>query len=50
MYGYVVEDAEGNDLDSCWGFFGMEYCKEEGRQAAEYTREQELKADKIMHL
>jgi len=50
VYGYVVEDAEGNDLDSCWGFFGMEYCKEEGRRAAEYTREQELKADKVMHL
>ena len=22
VYGYQVEDAEGSDLDSCWGFFG----------------------------
>jgi len=22
VYGYTVEDAEGNEIDSCWGFFG----------------------------
>ncbi|TEB04760.1 hypothetical protein Psch_03522 [Pelotomaculum schinkii] len=22
VYGYVLEDAEGNELDSCWGFYG----------------------------
>ena len=22
VYGYIVEDAEGNEVDSCWGFFG----------------------------
>jgi hypothetical protein len=22
VYGYCCEDAEGNEIDSCWGFFG----------------------------
>ncbi|MFA5186578.1 MAG: hypothetical protein WC551_08900 [Patescibacteria group bacterium] len=22
VYGYVIEDHEGNELDSCWGYFG----------------------------
>ena len=24
VYGYVVEDGDGNHLDSCWGFFGYD--------------------------
>ncbi len=22
VYGYIIKDADGNDLDSCWGFSG----------------------------
>lgn len=22
IYGFMIEDAEGNDVDSCWGFYG----------------------------
>ena len=29
IYGYTVEDAEGNDVSSCWGFYGMNYCMDE---------------------
>lgn len=29
VYGFVVEDGEGNETDSCWGFYGSE-----GRKAA----------------
>lgn len=29
VYGFVIEDAEGNDLDSCWGFYGFDYAKGE---------------------
>jgi hypothetical protein len=35
IYGYVVEDAEGETLDSCWNFYGFDYAKEEARNAAE---------------
>lgn len=29
VYGYVIEDEDENELDSCWGFFGMEDITEE---------------------
>ena len=44
VWGYVVEDADGNELDSCWGFVGDEgYCLEEGRSAAQYWIEKARK-------
>lgn len=33
VYGYVVEDKEGGHVDSCWGFYGLEYCEAEARAA-----------------
>lgn len=35
VYGFVVEDSEGEELHSCWGFYGLDYCIEEARSAAE---------------
>lgn len=29
VYGFVVEDWQGNQLDSCWGFYGIEYVRQE---------------------
>lgn len=29
VWGYVIEDADGNYVDSCWGFYGLEYCRSE---------------------
>lgn len=40
VYGYVVEDENGEHLDSCWGFFGLDYCKEQAREVAEYRNKQ----------
>ncbi len=36
VYGYVVTDAEGNTLDSCWGFYGFEYAKGEAVEMLNY--------------
>jgi hypothetical protein len=38
VYGYVVEDADGEHLDSCWGYFGdyKEGALKEGRSIAEW--------------
>lgn len=33
VYGYVIKDDEGNELDSCWGFYGWEYCEEAAKEA-----------------
>jgi hypothetical protein len=34
VYWYEVEDAKGNTIDSCGGFFGLEYAKQEALAAA----------------
>jgi len=35
VYGFVVEDSEGDEVDSCWGFIGdPEYAMEAGIDAA----------------
>ena len=35
VYGYVIEGPDGEEIDSCWGFYGMEYCRAEGQAVAE---------------
>jgi hypothetical protein len=33
VYGYVITDKDDNE-ESCWGFFGLESCKEAAEEAA----------------
>jgi len=43
VYGFVCDD-DGLHEDSCWGFYGLEYCEEQARESAERIakkREQE---------
>ena len=34
VWGYVIEDEDGEHLDSCWGFYGLDYAREEATAAA----------------
>jgi hypothetical protein len=34
VYGYIVEDADGKELDSCWGHYGLKWAKEAATDAA----------------
>lgn len=34
IYGYVIRDENGKELDSCWGFYGLDYTKEQALEAA----------------
>lgn len=37
VYGYRVYDPQGEELDSCWGFYGgSDYCLGEGLDVAKY--------------
>lgn len=38
--GYVVEDVEGNDLDSCWGFDDPDHCLQQAKSMADYYADQ----------
>lgn len=48
VYGYRIEDENGDELDSCWGFIGdYEYCLDEARSSADYWAEQKEKELKL---
>lgn len=34
-YGYTIEDKEGEEVYSCWGFLGYDYCMKEAKEEAE---------------
>lgn len=34
IYGYVIENEDGDHMESCWGFYGIDYCKEEALNMA----------------
>lgn len=31
VYGYTIEDEDGNQMDSCWGFYEEDYCLTEAK-------------------
>lgn len=33
VWGYVIEDADGDEVDALWGLYGDDYAIEEGRKA-----------------
>ena len=39
VWGYTIEDNHGQKLDSCWGFYGQEYCIAEAKSYLDYTPE-----------
>ena len=40
VWGYVVEDEDGETVDSCWGFYGEKYAQEEANSALKYAQDQ----------
>lgn len=36
VYGYVIKDEDGEHVDSCWGYYGMEHCVEDATSAAKH--------------
>jgi hypothetical protein len=49
-YGYIIEDEEGNFIDSCWGFLGdKDYCIAEGKSAAEHADTTKVDSDNTLH-
>lgn len=59
VWGYVIEEPSGEDVDSCCGFLGFDYCKQEAREIAErlaaplreedLTDEQREALDELVH-
>lgn len=38
VYGYVVR-KDSEELESCWGHYGLDYCKEEAKKVVDYLQE-----------
>lgn len=36
VYGYTITDKDGDEVDSCWGFYGRECADEAGMDALNY--------------
>lgn len=37
VYGFqIIEPYTDNNLDSCWGFYGLDYCIQEAKDVADY--------------
>lgn len=36
VYGYIVENKEGEDIDSCWGFYDKEYMVQQAKDGIDY--------------
>lgn len=36
VYGYIIEDDDGEEIESCWGFFGEQYCRDAGEEQLRY--------------
>lgn len=39
VWGYIVEDENGNHIDSCWGFYGREHAEHESAAALKNAEE-----------
>ena len=42
VYGYQILDQDGGEIDSCWGIFGLEYCRQEATESAKSITEREV--------
>ena len=40
VYGYTIQDDDGEELDSCWGFVGYEHVEQSAKEAAAGIAEQ----------
>jgi hypothetical protein len=43
VYGYTITDETGEEVDSCWGFYGHDYCEEEAKSIVDNIIEADLK-------
>lgn len=41
VWGYIIKDEDGEEVDSCWGYYGRDYCEQEAEStiAAREARE-----------
>lgn len=48
VWGFIVEDSNGNNLDSCFGFFGTDDAFAQGKESAEHLIRESKKTDDMV--
>lgn len=48
VWGYTVEDGDGEHVDSCWGFYGEEVCRQEGKDVLTSLIAQDVEAARAL--
>jgi len=43
VWGYIIQDQNGEEHDSCWGYFGKEYCIEVAKETLQSVIEYQKK-------
>lgn len=43
VYGYIIEDEDDEIVDSVWGFYGYDYCKQEAQRALDWLKKEARK-------
>lgn len=38
VWGYIIKDENDDHVDSCWGFYGRDYCVTEGESMLKYAQ------------
>lgn len=46
VWGFVIEDEDGEHVDSCSGFFGQKYAEEQGVESLEHAAERKEKVER----
>ena len=36
VYGYIIEDPDGDEVDSCWGFYEQDNCLDEAKRMVDW--------------
>lgn len=49
VYGYIVENEDGEHVDSCWGFYGEEYARQEAESSVQWHEKQEKQAEQFVN-
>jgi hypothetical protein len=43
VYGYQIDDKDGEEVDACWGFYGEEHCIEDAKGIVEHRIKDDFK-------
>jgi hypothetical protein len=50
VWGYIVYDSDGEQYDSCWGFYGYDYCEKEAQGVIDSMLEHKMEESEELQL